>query len=122
MVVSVACPNGERRQADDRARGQPTMDGNWHAATRQGTLRPDAVAAAYGYQTRSGSAFSFWTHPCLLGGAVSSGRSRVRANDIRTTRVTASRSYWLSSHGTSTQLVPGIVTQSSCIRYLYLHI
>jgi hypothetical protein len=50
----------------------------WHCASGYslpGHLRSDAVATAYAYWTRSGSAFCFWTQPCqgifLLDAAVS---------------------------------------------------
>jgi len=70
-----------------------------------------AIASAYwiGYVR----AFSFWMQPCqdifLLDTAVSghfpSGHSCVRANGVRTTRVMALRSCWLSRHRTSQQIL-----------------
>jgi len=98
------------------------------------------IATASAYRTERGRVFSFWTQPCqgifLLDSAVSghfpAGRSRVRAF-----------SYWTrpddACHGTTftlavkarniaantrvafanTQRVPGIVTQSSSILYIY---
>jgi len=98
------------------------------------------IATASAYRTERGRAFSFWTQPCqgifLLDTAMSghfpSGRSCVRAF-----------SYWTrpddACHGTTftlavkarnitantrvafanTQRVPGIVTQSSSILYIY---
>jgi len=71
------------------------------------------LATASAYWTERVRAFSFWTQPCqgifLLDAAVSghfpSGRSRVRANGVRMTRVMAPRSRWLSRHGTSQQIL-----------------
>ena len=67
------------------------------------------LAMASAYQTERVRAFSFWTQLCqgifLLDAAVSghfpSGRSRVRANSVRMTRVMAPQSRCLSRHGTS---------------------
>jgi len=71
------------------------------------------LATASAYRTERVRAFSFWTQPCqgifLLDAAVSghfpSGRCRVRANGVWTTRVMAPRSRWLSRHGTSQQIL-----------------
>ena len=71
------------------------------------------LAMASAYWTQCVRAFSFWTQPCqcifLLDAAVSghfpSGRSRVRANGIRMTRVMAPWLRWLSRHGTSQQIL-----------------
>jgi len=71
------------------------------------------LAMASAYRTERVRAFSFWTQPCqgifLLDAAVSghfpSGRCRVRANGVWTTRVMAPRSRWLSRHGTSQQIL-----------------
>jgi len=53
-------------------------------------------------------AFSFWMQPCqgiFLLDAALSGRSRVRANGIRTMHVMAPWLRWLSRHGTSQQIL-----------------
>jgi len=65
------------------------------------------LAMASDYRTEHVWAFSFWMQPCwgifLLNAAVSghfpSGRSRVRANRVQTTRVMAPRSCCPSRHG-----------------------
>jgi len=98
------------------------------------------IAMASAYRTEYGRVFSFWTQPCqgifLLDAAMSvhfpSGRSRVRAFSYwtrpddacqGTTFTLAVKARNIAANTrvvfANTQWVPGIVTQSSSILYIY---
>jgi len=83
-------------------------------AACQGIFLLDAAVSGHFSSGRSRvRAFSFWTQLCqdilLLDAATSvhfpSGRSRVGTNGVRTTRVMAPRSRWLSRDRTSQQIL-----------------
>jgi len=89
----------------------------------QGISFRTELVRAFSFWTQPCQGISYWTQPCqgifLLDAAVSghflldtavsehfpSGRSRVRANGVWTTRVMAPRSRWLSRHRTSQQIL-----------------
>jgi len=90
-------PNAKRTgNVNSDAAGQGTMHLD---AVCQGAVRPDA--ARHGICLPDGVCQGIFLLDAAVSGHFPSGRSRVRANGVRTTHVMAPRSHCLSRHGTS---------------------
>jgi len=117
--VMTACVHIRKKKIAFLASGRTRRSGRFRRnllnsdADRHGTVRPDAVRHGICLPDGAWQGIFVLDARCqgifLLDAAVSghflSGRSRVRANGIRTTRVMAPWLRWLSRHGTSQQIL-----------------